>query len=73
MPANAKQGDSKGANEFSRQAQTEKSGGIVREFFGFMRANKKWWLAPIFLGLLGIGLLILVGGSAAAPFIYTLF
>ncbi len=47
--------------------------GIVREFFAFARAHKKLWLVPLFLILLLAGLLILVGGSSAAPFIYRLF
>jgi hypothetical protein len=39
----------------------------------FLSANKKWWLAPIVLAVLVIGALVVLGGSAAAPFIYTLF
>ena len=40
----------------------------------FMRVRKKWWLTPIVLFTLLIGALIVVlEGSAAAPFIYTLF
>ena len=44
------------------------------ELWRFMRVRKKYWLVPIILVmfLLG-GLLILVKGSAVAPFIYTLF
>lgn len=47
---------------------------IFRELWEFMRVRKKFWLLPIILimVLLG-GLLILVQGSAVAPFIYTLF
>ena len=47
---------------------------LVHELWRFMRARKKFWLLPIFL-VLGIfgGLLVLVQGSAVAPFIYTLF
>jgi len=47
---------------------------IIREFWSFLSARKKWWLAPIvlFLLLLG-GLLIFAKGSALAPFIYSLF
>ncbi len=56
-----------------RQAAEETPRGIVREFADFLLHNKKWWLAPIVLILLGFGLLIVLGGSAAAPFIYTLF
>jgi len=46
---------------------------LAREFVEFLAANKKWWLAPIVLAVLLIGALVVLGGSAAAPFIYTLF
>ncbi|MFP8877207.1 MAG: DUF5989 family protein [Myxococcota bacterium] len=46
---------------------------MLREVFDFLKENKKWWLAPILISVLGLGLLVLLGGSAAAPFIYTLF
>jgi Family of unknown function (DUF5989) len=47
---------------------------IVREFFSFLKANKKWWLAPIVVFLLILGVIIVTSqGSALAPFIYTLF
>lgn len=47
---------------------------IVREFCEFLRVRKKYWLAPIVLMLLLLGLiLVLSEGSAVAPFIYTLF
>ncbi len=40
----------------------------------FLRARKKYWLAPIVLVLLVFGgLIVLAKGSAVAPFIYTLF
>ena len=40
----------------------------------FLKVRKKWWLTPIFVVLLLLGLLIvLTQGSALAPFIYTLF
>ena len=40
----------------------------------FLRENKKWWLLPIVVILLGLGALMLfAGGSALAPFIYTIF
>ncbi len=47
---------------------------IVKEFWGFLKERKKWWLAPIciVLGLLGF-LIVLTESSAVAPFIYTLF
>ena len=47
--------------------------GVVREFFLFLRSNKKFWLLPLLSALLLIGLVALLGGTAAAPFIYSLF
>jgi hypothetical protein len=47
---------------------------LAREFFAYMSARRKWWLAPVLLMLLIFGgLLILAQGSAVAPFIYTVF
>jgi hypothetical protein len=46
---------------------------LVSEFIGFLKANKKWWLASIIISILLLGLLVVLGGTAAAPFIYTLF
>ncbi|MDD2679597.1 MAG: DUF5989 family protein [Candidatus Omnitrophica bacterium] len=48
--------------------------GILKEFWGFLRVRKKWWLTPIIIMLLLLGLLIFFcQSSAVAPFIYTLF
>jgi hypothetical protein len=47
---------------------------VFSELWQFMRENKKYWLAPIVLTLVLVGvLLVLAKGSALAPFIYTLF
>lgn len=47
---------------------------FLKDLWMFMKERKKFWLAPIVLVLLIIGLLIVFGGSTAiAPFIYTLF
>jgi hypothetical protein len=47
---------------------------IAKEFWSFLRVRKKWWLAPIVILLLTLGLiLVLSEGSALAPFIYSLF
>jgi hypothetical protein len=44
------------------------------EVFQFARQRKKLWLLPLLLVLVAFGgVLILVKGSAVAPFIYTLF
>ncbi len=47
---------------------------VVGEFFQFLKAEKKFWLAPIVIVFLLLGLLIVFSqSSAVAPFIYTLF
>lgn len=47
---------------------------ILQEFWSFLRVRKKWWLAPIIVLLLTLGLILVVTeGSALAPFIYSLF
>lgn len=46
---------------------------LLGELWVFLGQTKKWWLAPIVLCLLGLGLLVFLGSTAAAPFIYTLF
>jgi len=46
----------------------------IRELLQFMAAKKRFWLAPIIIALLLLGLLIVfVEGSAVAPFIYSMF
>jgi hypothetical protein len=47
---------------------------LLQDLWGFMKERKKFWLMPIILMLLLLGvLLVLAQGSAIAPFIYTLF
>ncbi|MGJ4997003.1 DUF5989 family protein [Bradyrhizobium sp. HKCCYLS3077] len=47
---------------------------IVAELWDFIRARRKWWIAPILIVLFVFGgLLVIAQGSAIAPFIYTLF
>jgi Family of unknown function (DUF5989) len=47
---------------------------IFGELWAFMRVRKKWWLGPIMIFLLLLGVLIVfTEGSALAPFIYALF
>ncbi len=47
---------------------------LLKDLWGFLNERKKFWLLPIILVLLIIGLLIVMtGGSAIAPFIYALF
>jgi hypothetical protein len=64
--------DENRASDFARHAEAE-STGIVREFWDFLKHNKKWWLIPIIVVLLLVTILVVLSGTAAAPFIYTLF
>jgi hypothetical protein len=48
--------------------------GLLHELWMFMRVRKKWWLVPLILLMVMIGvLLIFAQGSVLAPFIYTIF
>lgn len=47
--------------------------GLLAELGHFVRHNKKWWLTPIIVVLVLVSVLILIGGTGAAPFIYSLF
>ena len=47
---------------------------VLREFWEFLKQEKKYWLTPIIVVLVLFGLLIVTTqSSAVAPFIYTLF
>ena len=47
---------------------------LLKDFWGFLKTRKKYWLLPIIVTLLLFCVLIvLTSGSAIAPFIYTLF
>lgn len=59
-------------NEFEQLSQQRRVG-LVAEFIDFLKHNKKWWLLPILLALVILGLVALLSSSAVAPFIYPLF
>ncbi len=47
---------------------------LVKEFFLFIKHEKKWWLIPLAAVLLIVGALILFANTAPlAPFLYPLF
>jgi hypothetical protein len=47
---------------------------VLKDLWLFMKERKKFWLAPIIVILLILGVLIVFGGSSAiAPFIYSIF
>jgi len=57
---------------FAKQAE-ERQRGPIAEFLSFAAHNKKWWLTPIVVVLILVGVLAVLGGSGVAPFIYSLF
>ena len=59
-------------NRFEEASQ-QGSGNIASEFWQFLSQSKKWWLLPIVVVILLFGILVFLSGTAAAPFIYTLF
>ncbi|MEQ9407343.1 MAG: DUF5989 family protein [Fuerstiella sp.] len=61
-----------GTSEFEQLAD-EQQMSLMAEFWLFIKEEKKWWLTPIILVLLGVGILVALTSTGAAPFIYTLF
>ncbi|HEY4313810.1 MAG TPA: DUF5989 family protein [Pirellulales bacterium] len=58
--------------QFATFAQRSRRG-LLGEWWDFVRHNKKWWLIPILAVLLLASVLVILAGTGAAPFIYTLF
>ena len=59
--------------DFESVQQKDSPKGLFGEFLYFLRTSQKWWLLPILAVLLLFGGLVFLSGTAAAPFIYTLF
>ncbi len=60
------------ADRFERQADRPNPG-VLAELWDLVIHNKKWWLIPVIAVLLLIGVLVVLGSTAAAPFIYPMF
>ena len=69
MSKNDSQKEKKEFEQAGKRSETS----FISELIGFLRTNKRWWLTPIVICLLLLGLLLVLGSSGAAPFIYTLF
>jgi hypothetical protein len=50
-----------------------KNRSFLADLAQFLLQNKKWWLTPIAIVIVLLGILLLLGGTSIAPFIYTLF
>jgi|JI102314A1RNA_FD_contig_31_4665101_length_519_multi_2_in_0_out_0_2 hypothetical protein len=64
--------EEKKTSKFEKASEGQSSS-LVGDTIGFLKQNKKWWLLPIMSTLLLISVLLLLSGTAIAPFIYTLF
>jgi fluoride ion exporter CrcB/FEX len=60
-------------NDFESTAKSRGESSFVGELWALIRQNKKYWLIPMIVVLLLLGLLVFLSGTAVAPFIYTLF
>ena len=58
--------------KFERAGEDRKLS-LFREFYVFVKENKAWWMIPILLVLSVVGLIVALGSTGIAPFIYTLF
>jgi hypothetical protein len=60
------------ANAFAAEANQKRTSS-TGELVDFLRTSKKWWLTPIVVMMVLLGVLVVLSGTGAAPFIYTLF
>lgn len=52
----------------------KKNKGLLGELWDFLKVRKKWWLLPIIIMLVLVGVLIIFGSSSSvSPFVYALF
>jgi hypothetical protein len=65
--------ETKGPKTEFEELGKERPLSLLQEFLVFILENKAWWLIPIVASLGLVGLLIALGSTGAAPFIYTLF
>jgi hypothetical protein len=60
-------------SRFEQHAREQRASGLISETGRFLWQTKKWWMVPIIIVMVLLSVLIYLAGSAAAPFIYTLF
>jgi hypothetical protein len=61
------------SDDLNAIAQEEASIPLWKDFAYFLLHNKKWWLLPIIVILIILGLVTALSSTAIAPFIYTVF
>lgn len=73
QPSEPAKVDSPSARSQFEQLGDEPELSLIGEFWVFIKENKAWWMIPILLVLGGLGILVVLSSTGAAPFIYTLF
>jgi hypothetical protein len=69
-------GETVGAHAKSfREAGESKELSLVQEIVHMLKYNKKYWMIPLLVFLLLLGVLVVIAATSpsVAPFIYTLF
>ncbi|MCB9602903.1 MAG: hypothetical protein H6721_04540 [Sandaracinus sp.] len=61
------------ADDDFREQIGDKRSGALRDLIGYLGHHRKWWLGPIVIAIVLLGVLVFLGSTGAAPFIYTLF
>lgn len=59
--------------DFQKLGEAAPKGGTVSELFGFLKETKKWWLAPILIAILILGVFLIIGSTGAGAWVYTFF
>jgi len=59
--------------DFEDVARTGGGGSFLGELWALIQQKRKYWMAPLIVVLLMFAVLVILSGTAAAPFIYTLF
>jgi hypothetical protein len=60
-------------SDFEQAAHDSGRQTILSDFWYFLRHSRKWWMLPLICALVMLGGLMMLSGTAVAPFIYTLF
>jgi hypothetical protein len=60
-------------NEFEKAAASHGRRGFLADYWYYLHHNKKWLLGTLVFLMAFLGILTLLGETAAAPFIYSLF
>lgn len=60
-------------SSFAQEARATVHPPLWREFLQYVRETSQWWLLPILVCCLALSMIAWATGTAAAPFIYSLF